>query len=165
MSDNLPFMSKQDMLNRIHLDRQSFAAIWQSLTDEHMIKRPGPQADWSVKDLIAHIVWWENFMIWRINDKLSGGAGKREKSIEAYNIQIFEDNKDRDLSETLTEFEDNFSKVIEFVKTLSDEQINDPAVINISGESLLHYLAGDTFAHYDAHRDDLQSYVDSLPQP
>ena len=162
MSNKITYMSQEGLVKQIREDRQSFAALWQNLSDEQMTQRPGPQADWSVKDLIAHIVWWENFMIWRIKDKLSGGEGKREKSIDDYNVQIFENNKDGDLPDILREFEDNLRKVVAFVETLSDEQINDTDVINISGEALLHYLIGDTFGHYDMHRDDLQSYVDSL---
>lgn len=155
------YMSQSDLLQRIQMDRQSLAEIWQPLSDEQMTQRPGPQTDWSVKDLIAHIVWWENFMIWRIEDKMSGGDGQRSKSIDAYNVQIFEENKDRSLSDILNEFDTNLSKVLAFVETLSDEQINDPSVISISDEHLLHYLEGDTFGHYDMHRDDLQNFVDA----
>lgn len=162
MADEITFMTQKDLLTRIRSDRQSFSILWQNLTDEQMTQYPGSQEDWSVKDLIAHVVWWEDFMMKRINDELSGGDGKRTQSIDDYNVQIFEENKDRALSDILAEFESNFPIVEVFVSQFTDEQINDATVINISGEALLHYLIGDTFGHYDMHRDDLQSYVDSL---
>lgn len=77
MADEITFMTQKDLLTRIHSDRQSFSILWQNLTDEQMTQYPGSQEDWSVKDLIAHVVWWEDFMMKRINDKLSGGDGKR----------------------------------------------------------------------------------------
>lgn len=162
MTHEITFMSQDDLRQRIQIDRKSFAELWQNLTDEQLTQRPSCQDDWSIKDLIAHIVWWEDFMIWRINDKLSGGEGKRKQSIDDYNSDILEKNKDRDLSDILADFKQNLLKVDTFIAQFSDEQINNPEVINISGETLLHYLIGDTFGHYDMHRADVQSYVDSL---
>lgn len=162
MAEKINYMKQVDLLNRIRIDRVSFAILWENLTDEQMTQRPGPQDDWSVKDLIVHIIWWENFMIKRIKDRLSGGEGKRNETIDNLNASIFEDNKDRALADVLAEFEANLLKVETFVASLSDEQINDTDVINIKGEELLHYLIGDTFGHYNSHRDDLQRFVDNV---
>lgn len=162
MADEITFMTQKDLLKQIKIDRQSFAGLWANLSDEQMTQRPSLQADWSIKDLIAHIVWWEDFMIRRIEDKLSGGDGKRTQSIDGYNVQIFDDNKDRALSDILVEFENNLPKVEAFISQFSDAQINNPEVINISGKALLHYVIGDTFGHYAMHRNDLQAYVDKL---
>ncbi|GAB5494474.1 MAG: hypothetical protein Phog2KO_46890 [Phototrophicaceae bacterium] len=162
MTNEITYMTQSDLRQRIRTDRQSFAKLWQNLTDEQLTQRPSCQEDWSIKDLIAHIIWWEDFMIWRINDKLSGGDGKRSQSIDDYNVDIFEQHKDRGLDDILAEFESNLPKVDTFISQFSDEQINNPEVINISGQALLHYLIGDTFGHYAMHRNDLQAYVDSL---
>jgi hypothetical protein len=162
MSDKITFMTQEDLLAQIHKDRASFAAIWENLTNEQMIQVSGPQDDWSVKDLIAHIVWWENFMIGRVKDRLSGGEGKRTESIDSLNARIFEENKDRNLADILSEFALNLSKIEALVANLNNEQINDTNVINIKGEALLQYLTEDTFGHYDMHRDDLQNFVNSL---
>lgn len=162
MSEKITYMTQSDLLSQVRTDRTSFAVLWKNLTDEQMIQRPGPQEDWSVKDLISHLVWWENFMMKRINDSLSGGEGKRTETIDNFNAQIFEANKDRALADVLSDFELNLEKVETFVANLSNAQINDTDVINIAGEALLHYLIGDTFGHYDSHRNDLQNFVDSL---
>jgi hypothetical protein len=162
MADKITFMTQEDLLAQIHKDRASFAATWQNLTNKQMLQRPGPQDDWSVKDLIAHLIWWENFMIERVKDKLSGGEGKRTESIDSLNARIFEENQDRNLADILSEFALNLSKIEALVANLNNEQINDTNVINIKGEALLHYLIGDTFGHYDMHRDDLQNFVNNL---
>lgn len=162
MSEKITYITQADLLQRARDDRQSFAALWETLTDEQMTQRPGPQADWSVKDLIAHIVWWEKFMIDRINDKLAGGEGARSDTIDNLNVQIFNDNKDRDLSDILAEFENHQPVVEAFIAQFSDEQINDTDVFNIKGEAMLHFLIGDTFGHYNSHRPDLEAYVNGL---
>ena len=53
------------VLERIRKDREVLAALWGGLTEERMVRHPGPQEDWSVKDLIAHTMWWEDFILQR----------------------------------------------------------------------------------------------------
>ena len=52
VSDNT-HMAPRDLLERIRKDRAALAALWDGLTEEQMVRRPGPQEDWSVRDLIA----------------------------------------------------------------------------------------------------------------
>jgi hypothetical protein len=56
-------MTPHDLLAQIRKDRAAMAKLWGCLTEEQMTHRPGPQADWSVKDLIAHMTWWESFIM------------------------------------------------------------------------------------------------------
>ena len=57
--DWITYMTADDLLARAGSERADLAALWQGLNREQMTRRPGPQPDWSVKDLIAHITWWE----------------------------------------------------------------------------------------------------------
>jgi uncharacterized protein (TIGR03083 family) len=162
MPDKITFITQEDLLARIQSDRSAFAALWQNLTDERMLQRPGPQDDWSVKDLIAHIVWWENSMLSRVEKALGGEVVELTGTIDEINEHVFQENKDRDLSDVISEFDANMPKLEDFVAQLSDEQINNPDVINIKGHALRDFIIGDTFGHYEMHREDLQNFVQSL---
>jgi hypothetical protein len=52
-------MNKAELIEAIRSERAELEALWAGATEEQMTRRPGPQADWSVKDLIAHLVSWE----------------------------------------------------------------------------------------------------------
>ena len=45
-------MTSYDLLEKIRQDRAGLALLWSGLTEEQMMQRPGPQADWSVKDIL-----------------------------------------------------------------------------------------------------------------
>jgi len=68
-NDN-PHMTPHTLLERIHTGREALAVLWCGLSEEQMIRRPGPQEDWSVKDLIAHVAWWESVILEHVTGEL-----------------------------------------------------------------------------------------------
>lgn len=162
MPEKITYITQTDLLERIQTDRSSFASLWENLSDTQMTERPGPQNDWSVKDLIAHIVWWENTVMSRVKNILAGKDATRSETIDEINERVFQENKDRELSIILSEFNANLPKLESLISRLSDEQINDPNLVNIKDRALRDYLIGDTFGHYDMHREDLQHFVESF---
>ena len=70
------YLTPQGLLQRIHDEREALAATWGALTMEQLVQRPGPQDDWSVKDLIAHVTRWESFILQRVTDLMDGVPSK-----------------------------------------------------------------------------------------
>lgn len=84
-------------------------------------------------------------------------------TVDDVNAHVFADNKDRDLADVLKEFDDYQQKVEAFIQSLTDEQINDAAVLSFTGNtSILRFIVGNSWGHYDDHYDDLRVYVESL---
>lgn len=156
-------MAKAALIARIRQDRAEFAGLWKDLTPEQMTRRPGPQSDWSVKDLIAHMVFWENLMVGNIHKLLVGEPPTPSRDIDIINAEVFEVNKDRTLEDVLSEWDSNLARVEAAIAALIDEQINDPAAFsNQGGDPLLYHIIGNTFGHIGDHRADLLRYVESL---
>lgn len=164
MGEFITTMNKNELLERIELDRAAFAALWAGLSDEQMTARPGPQPDWSVKDLIAHITWWEVYMVKRVAAVLEGRADQRvtDEDVDHYNAQTFEFNRDRPLGEILAEFYASFPPIIELIKAMSNDQINRAEAHRGAEIPPLYVIIGNTFGHYEDHIDDLRRYVESL---
>jgi hypothetical protein len=51
-------MKKQQLLNKLEQAWASFKESYAGLADEQLIA-PGVTEDWSVKDILAHVTWWE----------------------------------------------------------------------------------------------------------
>jgi len=150
-------------LDRIHNDRRALAALWYGLTEEQMVRIPGSQQDWSVKDLIAHITWWESFILGRVTGLIKGEKSKPAESQDVLNARAYEQLKDVPLDEVLGAFEANWSKLEALISALSVEQINTPAYYRTyDGIALLPILGAGTFNHYPSHMVDLRAYVDRL---
>ena len=163
MSQNeITYMSGNDLLKRTRQDRADFASLWNGLTESQMTQYPGPQHDWSVKDLIVHIIWWENYMVERIGKIVAGTDEATNLDLDEINAEILEDNKDRPLAEVLADFENNLAGVEALIISLTDEQINNADAVDYGGRQLLKFLMSDTFGHYAVHRPDLEAYVGQI---
>ncbi len=159
-------MTPHELLNRIHEDREALAALWCELTKEQMIRRPGPQKDWSVKDLVAHLVWWESFILERVTDLINGDKSEPAEHQDVLNARVYEQHKDSPLAEVLAAFDANWPKLEAFISSLNDDQLNTPAYYRTyDGVALLPILRAGTFGHYPSHVADLRTYVEGLKTP
>lgn len=154
-------MTPHDLLVRIHQDREALAALWGGLTEEQMVRRPGPQADWSVKDLIAHITWWESFILERVTDLINGATSEPAEHQDLLNARAYERYRDRPLAEVLTAFDANGPRLEALISSLNEVQLNTPAYYRTyDGVALLPVLRAGTFGHYPSHVSDLRAYVE-----
>ena len=159
----ITYMSGDDLLERARRERAELEALWLGLDNEELTRRPGPHPEWSVKDIIAHITWWEQTATNWVSRALTGELLARTETPDEINARVFADNHDLPLNTVLEMFEVSFPPLEALINRLSDEEINDAEVCDIRGMPLLYFLVGNTFAHYADHVDDLRAYVDSLP--
>lgn len=159
---DIEYITAKDFNERLKIDRADYVQLWAGLTDEQMTQRPGPQDDWSVKDLIAHLTWWQDHMMEWVTMAINGETVVRDETIDEANARVFKEKKDLPLETVLAEWDASFPKVLALVETMTDEQINDASLVNIEGHALMHFLIGDSFGHYDSHRADLERYINSL---
>lgn len=156
-------MTPHELLQRIHKDRRALAELWAGLTEEQMVRLPGPQEDWSVKDLIAHVTWWESFILERVTDLIHGEKSEPAEHQDVLNARTYEQHKDRPLAEILAAFDANWSMLETLISSLNDGQINTPAYYQTyDGVALLPILRAGTFGHYPSHMADLRAYVERL---
>ena len=162
-ADDNPHMTPHSLLDRIHRDREALAALWRGLTEEQMIHRPGPQEDWSVKDLVAHVTAWESFILERMTDLINGEKSEPAEHQDVLNACAYEQHKDSPLADVLAAFDANWPKLEALVSSLNDEQINTPAYYRTyDGIALLPILRAGTFGHYPGHMVDLRTYAERI---
>ena len=157
--DWITYMSADDLLARARTERDALAGLWQPLTDAQMICRPGPLPDWSVKDLIAHIAWWEQSATNWVSRALAGEMLTRTETTDELNARVHADNRDLPLETVLAAFDASWRPLEDLLLRMTDDEINDPEVCNIRDMPLLYFLVGNTFAHYADHVEELRAYV------
>jgi hypothetical protein len=163
MTEWITHMTPTELLARVRADRAAFAGLWEGLSDAQMTQRPGVQADWSVKDLIAHILFWERLIIDNEERLRRGEALPDVEDFDAINAQVFEENKNRVLSDLQEEFEAQQTTLEGMIQGLSEDDINNTQRFpQLNGRPFLNDLIGNTFGHYAEHSPDLEQYVDSL---
>ena len=158
----ITYMSGDDLLERARAERAELEGLWLGLDNEEMTRRPGPHPEWSVKDIIAHITWWEQSMTNWVSRALTGEMLARTETPDEINARVFEDNRDLPLNTVLEMFGASFPPLENLLLRMTDEEINDPEVADIRGMPLLYFLVGNTFAHYADHVDDLRAYAERV---
>ena len=151
--------TKTEVLDRIRVGRVQIAAQWVGLSEDEML-RPGMHGGWSVKDLIAHLVFWERRMV-EHTPGLMDGQRLPSYELDELNAQVYADNRDRSLDDLRADFLALLPQIEAMVKGLPDGAL-DRKLDALDGAALWEFIAGDTFGHYEEHLDALQAWSAQL---
>lgn len=93
-------ITKNEILQNIHQEREKIEALLQHLSLEQM-ERPGVEGEWSVKDLLAHIIYWEQCMKRWLDEAIAGqvpvipAPDMTWDDLDRINQTVFEQNRHR----------------------------------------------------------------------
>ena len=158
--------SKVDFLKTLH---QAWVE-WESLLDrvgKPEMSHSGVAGEWSVKDIICHITWFEREMVGLLQARALIGSDLWNLSQGQRNRIIFEQNQDRSLEDVLAEARLVHQELSLTLQSLSDEDLNDPSRFdNMPADwSPGKLIAENTFEHYQAHAPAIQDWLNSALFP
>lgn len=162
--------SKAELLAAINTEHERLTSTLRGLTDEQLVQ-PGVESDWSVKDVLFHITWWEQWMVQKL-DALARGDNiprllrpdeDQDAGLARLNSDIFAASRDRPLAEAREAFDRSFQQALAAVTALSEHDIFDPESLGGSlGEAPLHLIASDTYEHYAEHSATIRRWRDTI---
>jgi len=146
---------------------QADRSVWETLLarlfplGEERLTQPGATGDWSVKDVIAHVTWFEREMVGVIQAHALVGSDLWDLPTDARNAAIFQMNRSRPLSDILAEAEQVYAGLAAAIETLTDEDLNDAA--RFAGMPAdwqpWQVIAGNSYEHYRDHGQKLQAWL------
>jgi hypothetical protein len=146
--------SKAELLKDIQLERQRLEKALVVFSKEDMIQ-PGVIGEWSVKDLLAHLVAWEQLFLSWYESGLQGRipevspVGMSKKAMDALNQQIFNQYRKHSLEDVLVIFQDSYQQVLRVVQDIPQEDMFAAGWYAWTGKlTLADYIAGNTCNHY-----------------
>jgi hypothetical protein len=155
--------SKEELLRRI---REARAALEETLLplDEAQMVAPLLDDGSSAKDTMAHISEWEQLMVRWIEESLRGETPQRpveaDDWVDELNAQLYAENKDKPLDAVQRIFSASYEQVLPAVEALSTEELFDPDHFAWrEGHPLWHLVGGNTFWHYDEHREAIEQQL------
>jgi hypothetical protein len=156
-------MNKAELVNTIKSERVRWDALV-GLVGPQDLDKPGVVGDWSVKDIIAHIMAWEGFTVERIarlrRGEKEAGAPLGDTRIDSMNAGFYEKYKDHPATEVLAESRQSFDSFLEVLESFSDEELNNPALIGLSAEVVpWKMFAANSYEHYDDHVPELRAWL------
>jgi hypothetical protein len=158
-------MNKIEIMKLIPSEREALEGVLVRLSEEQM-SQPGVENNWSVKDILAHITDWEGRMVQWIEETLRGEAPQRPApgmtwdDLDRLNEQTYLLNKDRDLRDVLADFHRSYERAYSVVEALPEEDLIDPQRFAWrKGDPLWHMVAGNTWEHYQEHRESIEKWL------
>jgi hypothetical protein len=147
---------------------QQRRAVWESLiaeVGEARMTEPGVAGEWSVKDIIAHIAWYEwwsaEFIRTRDWPKLPSHLDFEDT--DARNAAYYLEMRDVPLEEIFAEARRSFDGLIAAVEGLTDEEFNQPALLGMPDDpawALSSWLPENTYRHYEQHAPAIRAWLD-----
>jgi hypothetical protein len=146
--------TKAALLDAIHTERSLLERKFAGLTPEQMVW-PGSMDDWSVKDILAHLVDWEQrFIGWyeagRRGEPVHVPApGMKWSDLAELNRQVYERHRDRPLEDVLADFRDSYAQILALVEGMSEQEILEAGHYAwTGGQNLVGFIAANTCRHY-----------------
>jgi uncharacterized protein (TIGR03083 family) len=150
-------VGKAQIIDQIRRSRQQFEEALARIDSARMTE-PGVNGDWSVKDVLAHIAWWEQHLLRRLrsgrDDLYVEGVDGRSATDRA-NAEVFAANRERPLAEVRAEFDASYREVLETIEGMSDDEL--------ASDEVYEDIGADTFRHYPEHTAMLTAWIESRP--
>jgi hypothetical protein len=155
---------KAELLANIQSGYDRLEALLASLTEEQMTI-PGVNGSWSIKDNLAHLTAWQSYQAARQEGTLNGveppNPAPGHETEDEINEHFYQEYKDRSLAEVLADFHASYQRVLAATQALSWEALNDPLLWEDNNVPVGAYTMGNTYGHYEVHRDLIQRWLQS----
>jgi hypothetical protein len=140
-------VDRRQLLKRLDTAWEAFKQSYAGLPDAELLE-PGVTGAWSIKDIIAHVTWWEEEALTHLPLILTGARPPRYSvtygGIDAFNAWMTEQKKDLSLAEVLRQRDEVHHRLVAFIESVPDDQA--------TGDTRFRRrLRLDTYGHYPKH--------------
>jgi hypothetical protein len=153
-------MDKTALIETLKSERAKLEALLMQIDEQHMLQ-PGVSGEMSVKDIIAHIAWYERETVGLLRQRALIGSDLWYVSLEERNAAILKMNRERPLEEVRAEAQKVFEQLIAEVETLSAEELTDPRRFQYMPTEWVPWraIASNSYEHYPQHIPDIQAWI------
>lgn len=122
------------------------------LTDEQMLQ-PGIDGTMSLKDVLAHITWYEREMVNVVTQRALLGSDWWNLPLDERNANIYRESQNLPLEECLVQTRQVHARLMEAIGSLTTAEINDAAHFDQMPPEWIPWevIASNTFEHYPQH--------------
>jgi hypothetical protein len=148
-------MSKTELLASIRAGRAQFDSALAHFSDEQLLA-PNLHDGWSVKDLVAHIGFWEQHTAMKFSALLRGMDPPDEAlSLDELNAQVYAQNQHKPLAEVRLEEQAAYAQLFLLVENALDADLFDPQRFAwTEGKPFAEWIENNTYGHYEEHQAD-----------
>lgn len=153
-------MNKSEWLTTLQTERAQWEALLAEVGEARMT-RPGVAGEWSVKDIVAHVTWFEREMVGVLQARTLVGSDLWSLPHDQRNAAIYEQNRDRALSGVLAEARVVFDQLRAGMQSLAEEDLHDPLRFAEMPADWVPWqvIAGNSYEHYRQHTPGIRDWM------
>ena len=148
-------MNQAELLAHIRSGRAQFESALAQFSDDQLLA-PDLHGGWSIKDLIAHIGFWEQHTTMRFSALLrSVNPPDETLTLDELNAQVYAQNQHKPLAEVRLEEQAAYAQLLLLVENALDDDLFDPQRFAwTQGRPFAEWIEGNTYGHYEEHQAD-----------
>lgn len=157
-------MTKARLLETLETRRAAWDAALAEVPESAMTE-PGVAGEWSVKDLVVHLTYYERWYADRLHERLRGEAYQYTEAdtlpFNERNEIVFQQNRDRPLAEVLADSRQAFERLLVGVQAHAEAFLIEPQQLEGVPQpiTLWKMLQGDVYEHYGEHIPTIQEWL------
>ncbi len=148
-------VTKAGLLERIRAARAEWEGLLAGIAPE-CLTESGVTGDWSVKDMVAHVGFWERSVL----DGLRTGNRGLEGEVDEINQRVFRAYRDRPLDQMLAEEREVYRQMLEAIEALPEDAL---AALDrfpwTDGRPVWVLVAESTYWHYPEHAESIRAWL------
>jgi len=158
-------MSASRLVDILRGERASWDALLARIGPGRM-DLPGVEGTWSVKQIVAHLTWYEGVVVEGARQLMSTGTfvreGLRALSMDERNVILAAQSRARPVRDVLAESEQVFGQLLAVVDACPDDILNDPRRLGLPDDVVPWTLvANNSYAHYQEHARAIRAWLDT----
>ena len=157
-------LTREDARESLERERGKLLAALEGLSEEEMA-RPGAVGRWSVRDVLAHVLAWEEEAVTRLDllaaerpQDIAWIDDQDEQKLEAWNASAHQRYGSLTLAEVLRRLEDVQGRILAGLDSLSEERLGTDA----GPVPVRNWLPECTYAHEQEHCADILAWRRSI---
>ncbi|MFQ5435714.1 MAG: ClbS/DfsB family four-helix bundle protein [Anaerolineae bacterium] len=155
--------SKTELMTRVQTSWARWKAVLAPVPMGRYLK-PGVEADWTLKDIVAHIAGWENLMAdWLeavMRDETPVGWPNSNEAVDDINARLYAENKDKLLADVMVMAARAHERAVSAVTAVPEANLfaKDKYAWR-EGLPLWGLVGGNMFWHYEEHMEAVQAWL------
>lgn len=158
-------MSKAQLIDELREEQAQWEALLQDIGEEHMTQPMA--ADWSIKDIVAHLTGWRRRTVARFQAALRHEPEPAPfwpahlQTDDEINAWIYDANRDRPLSDVLRESREVFEQLVATLSAFPEGELHDSTRFSwLEGEPITGAML---FGHFhDEHEADMRAWLEKI---
>ena len=153
-------MNKTTLIETLRTERRQWDGLLAQIGEERM-QQPGVAGVWSVRDVIAHVMWYERETVGVLQQRAFVGSPLWGVSLDERNAGTVAESQQLPLQELRAEAQQVFEQLIQAIQTFSDAELNDASSLRDIPFTWLPWLVivSNSYGHYHQHTPSLRAWI------